>query len=398
LQKELDMQLACIGCSFKTASLDFRESVFRLLSKAEQLGTNRIFCCVESTSIVTCNRVELFLVSHNIRKTIELVTKYLNVNSLEPGNRLYFFQGSDAVKHLLRVSCGLDSAALFEEQVRYQLFRSNIKERLRGNSKAVLSSLFDFCFSTSEKLRKKHGISAGVSIGVAALEIIERIGLHPKKTLLIGSGKTISLLLNKLDKKRTYIYTRRKDLPENLKSIKKVSREELRDLAKDADLIISATVSEDHILRKEDLRGVKKIVLDLGFPRNIDPEASELDNVNFYDIDKIAHSISGKRSYSHNLEQSIEEEALSFYGYINVTKLQRVLPAIYEWAESIRKNELNHAIKELSNTTNREIIMEAMSKSIVSKILYPVQLFARRNGNSNLLREVFQDVFRDKED
>jgi len=75
-------------------------------------------------------------------------------------------------------------------------------------------------FSASERLRKKHGISAGVSIGVAALEIIERIGLHPKKTLLIGSGKTISLLLNKLDKKRTYIYTRRKDLPENLKKYK----------------------------------------------------------------------------------------------------------------------------------------------------------------------------------
>jgi len=88
---------------------------------------------------------------------------------------------------------------------------------------------------------------------------------------------------------------------------------------------------------------------------------------------------------------------LSFYGYIKVTKLQRVLPAIYEWAESIRKNELNHAIKELSNTTTGNNYGSNEQKHCLKDPLSS-SAFCKKEWNSNLLREVFQDVFRDKED
>lgn len=394
--REQNLHLISAGCSFRTATLSFREVVFRFLTEeAKREGFNRLFGCVESTFIATCNRIELFLVTEDAERTLELLSSLLSKKGLYQEEKFYFYQEEDVVKHLLRVSCGLDSEALFEEQIREQLIRANIHERLARNSRGVLSTLFDFCYNMSGKLRDFFKLPSGVSLALAAYRVVETMGIQPKKTLLIGSGKTISILAEKLDRRDTYIYTHRKKLPERLSGITKVNNKNLKSIIRKVDLVISATVAKKYVIEKGDLGSENKVIIDLGFPRNVDPEVGKLRNVVLFDLDRLAPLLPKEVPNVHELEREIEREAESFFRYIRATKLQRTLPLIYIWAERIRKKELDRALKAISNSQSPKEALEAMSKSIVSKLLHPVSNFARREEASDVLETMFGGVIKD---
>lgn len=388
-----EARLMCIGTSFKTADIATREYVLdSLLKKTSKENIRDILCCEESTLIVTCNRIELYLVTSDTEKTRERFLTILGKTD-EWNKRLYFYYDVGAVEHLLLVSCGLDSEAIFEEQIREQLIEANINERSYGNSKGVLSSLFDFCYNLSGKLRKIFNLPKGVSLATTSFESLEKLGIIPKKILLIGSGKIILTLSEKLSGKEVYIYTGRKSIPKELSWVKRVKTKDFKRIVKEVDLIISGT-NKRNILKASDIDNNKKVILDLGFPRNIDESLGKLDNVRLYNLDSISNSLTRPLISTKELEKVIHDEAKSFYSYICSTKLKRTIPLIYIWAENIRKRELEKAVKEINKAENLETVLDAMSKSITSKILHPVVSYARKNGNDAILKEIFQGIVR----
>lgn len=115
------MTLLALGINHKTASVDLRERVAFSPEKLTQ-ALQQLEAHPEVTSgviVSTCNRTELYC---DVTQTgpgilIDWLTKFHQLSAEELMPSLYFHEEQAAVRHLMRVSCGLDSLVLGEPQI-----------------------------------------------------------------------------------------------------------------------------------------------------------------------------------------------------------------------------------------------------------------------------------------
>src|SRR5580700_8803267 len=197
-----------LGASFKTAPIGFRERFAAQLLSNRALRIGPAKGVTESSIIETCNRVELYLVATDPKGAVESVLAGLDGGSSE---NLYQKTGLEAVNHIFRVSSGLDSLVVGEEQILRQIRTAGRRARVAGSARSILSSLFDAAYNVGERARGLYGIaSPRESVSSFALRYgLERLGGRPKKVLLIGTGETARLALTELSGAKIYLFSRR---------------------------------------------------------------------------------------------------------------------------------------------------------------------------------------------
>jgi glutamyl-tRNA reductase len=372
-----------LGASFKTAPIDFRE---RFAAQLLCNGVLRIPLdktgAIESSIIETCNRVELYLVTIDPKNAVESVLGGLDDSSAD---NLYQKIGLDAVNHIFRVSSGLDSLVVGEEQILRQVRTAGKRARVAGTAKSILSSLFDAAYNVGKRARGLYGItSPNESVSSFALRYgLERLG-RPKKVLLIGTGETAKLALVELRGAKIYLFSRRLDAGARFSTAERVSHYQLKEVAAECDLIIAATRHTGYVLKKGDLPDDRKrVILDLAFPRNIDPSIKSSDLIRLYDLDDLAvqaRSLPKSEKLAAS-EKLIAAEAERFNRWLMASRLTPTLAGIYRWAEDIRDEETQLALRRLSWLSERDRrVVEAMSRRLVSKLLAPHAAFAKQQG------------------
>ncbi|MBA1330836.1 glutamyl-tRNA reductase, partial [Candidatus Endoriftia persephone str. Guaymas] len=109
---------------------------------------------------------------------------------------LYSHMDADAVRHLMRVSCGLDSLVLGEPQILGQV-KSAFQTAASANATGkMLSKLFQHVFSVSKQIRTDTAIgNSPVSVAFAAVSLARQIfsELEEQTAMLIGAGETVEL-------------------------------------------------------------------------------------------------------------------------------------------------------------------------------------------------------------
>ena len=126
------MALLLVGINHTTASIDLREKVaFPPAIISEALSDLMAQPAVaEAVVVSTCNRTEIYVdltVDHTpkdelrFRPLVEWLSRYHGLNSSQLEQSCYFFEGTEVVRHLMRVSCGLDSMILGEPQILGQI-------------------------------------------------------------------------------------------------------------------------------------------------------------------------------------------------------------------------------------------------------------------------------------
>jgi glutamyl-tRNA reductase len=373
-----------LGVSFKTATIDFRERfAAHLLSNGElriPLDKTEV---IESSIIETCNRVELYLVTTNPRNAVESVLAGLDDSSAD---NLYQKTGLEAVDHIFRVSSGLDSLVVGEEQILRQVRTAGRRARVAGSARSILSSLFDAAYNVGERARGLYGIaSPRESVSSFALRYgLERLGGRPKKVLLIGTGETARLALMELSGAKIYLFSRRLDAGAPFSGAEMVSHDQLKKAAAGCDLIIAATRHNGYVLKKGDIPEDRKmVILDLAFPRNIDPSMRSSDLIRLFDLDDLAAQARSlpKSERLAAGERLLAAEAERFNRWLIASRLTPTIPGIYRWAEEIRDEETQLALRRLSQLSERDRrVVEAMSRRLVSKLLAPHAAFAKEQG------------------
>jgi len=373
-----------LGASFKTVPIGFRERfAAQLLSDgALRLGFAKSGV-TESSIIETCNRVELYLVATDPKGAVESVLAGLDEGSSE---NLYHKTGLDAVNHIFRVSSGLDSLVVGEEQILRQVRTAGRRARIAGDAKSILSSLFDAAYHAGERARSLYGIAAPAeSVSSFALRFgLERLGRRPRKVLLIGTGETAKLAMMELSGAKIYLFSRRPDVGSRFSTTERVSNDHLKDAAAACDLIIAATRHTGYVLKKGDLPDDRRrVLLDLAFPRNIDPAIKSSDLIRLYDLDDLAvqaRSLPKSEKLAAG-EKLLAAEAERFNRWLMASRLTPTLPGIYRWAEDIREEEMQLALRKLPRLSEKDRrVVEAMSRRLVSKLLAPHAAFAKQQG------------------
>ena len=130
----------------------------------------------ECVLLQTCNRVELFGFGNGT--SLERIKKtWASVSGLEENafrENLETSHGLEAYAHLLKLTSGLESLVVGEEQILGQIKESINTARQVRASGVTLNTLFEKAIRVGTRVRRATGISRGsISIGSMAVKLAE---------------------------------------------------------------------------------------------------------------------------------------------------------------------------------------------------------------------------------
>lgn len=378
------------GLSFKSSCLRSREKFASLFPmNAPHRFLRSVPHVKESTLIATCNRLELYMVTVRPEETVQaIMAKAEQVLGLGAGKMLYIKTDRDAISHAFRVAAGLDSLVIGEEEIVQQMKEGSTAARVSGDSGSILASLFDEALNAGKRVRNSCGRTSPRS-SVSSLAIsfaVSKLGKPPSATLLIGTGKTARAAASRLEGSKIYVASNRPEAPKSiLPNAILIKYSDIPGVLGECDLVVVATTttaSGNYVLNGSNVACDKPLLLlDLAFPRNVDPELRSLPSVRLFDLDDIsahARTIGCDSALAATGEELLAKEVELFARWLTASRLSPTLRDLYRWAEEVRSSETEAAVRRLAALSEDDRrTVEALSRRIVSKLLAPPTAFVR---------------------
>ena len=347
----------------------------------------------EYIEINTCNRYEYFLYAEDY-----------NELDLDCENKYVIIQYSDeAVLHLFRMTSGLESMIIGEDQILGQVKDAKLKSEREGHCGNKLDAVFTKAIHVGQVVRNKTKINQGsISIGSAAVDLAEEnLGdLQDKNVLVIGAGKMGTLVAKALAEKnlkaifvanRTYYKAIR--LAEELDG-EAILFDNLEEKLLNADLVISSTGAPHAIINKTRLLNVfdekipkKMVFIDIANPRDIEEDVKEI-GIDLFNIDDLRGIAEKNKKLREKevieAEKIIKSEFDLLKESFNLIEINSLLGSLRESMEEIRQRESQKGIVKLNSVDAKDIkTIDKMTQSIVNKIFYDISENIRKTAKNN---------------
>jgi len=385
------MSLYALGLNHQTAPLAVRERVvFHVERLREALGELQRGFAREAAILSTCNRTELYVAGEEPAATAEWLARYhrFEPNGLSP--YLYTLPREQAVRHVFRVASGLDSMVLGEPQILGQMKEAARAAESAGTLGTLLHKLFQRSFAVAKEVRSTTQLgAASVSMAAAAVKLAARIfpSLKDQKVLFIGAGEMIELCATHFAAQapaRLAVANRTLERAAKLAHRFNAQAVELKSLAEhlhEYDIVVSCTASSLPILGKglveRALRARRRrpiFMVDLAVPRDIEPEAGELDDVFLYTIDDLGQIVSAnidvRRSAVAQAEAIIDTQVGQFMHWMRSRENVPLIRALRSRADEARREELERALKLLARGEEPAKALEALSQGLMNKLMH----------------------------
>ncbi|MCH8323983.1 MAG: glutamyl-tRNA reductase [Thaumarchaeota archaeon] len=344
----------------------------------------------ECVIVQTCNRVELFGTGkecnvEKIKKTWASLTG-LEENAFK--ENLELSENKEVFHHLLKLTSGLDSMVIGEEQILGQVKDSITAARERKASGQHLNTLFDKAIHVGTRIRNSTGISkGGVSLGSMAVKLAEENidDLKSKEILLIGAGEVSTLVAKSLGRRGYPFFVTSRTI-ERSKAFSEtmggspVKFEEVLSSFHKYDVIFVATtapyflVTHERILNaiKEKKKGM--MILDLSNPRTVDEKVATVSGIKLMNIDQIAEMVDknmrSRIGKVKTVENIISEELPVLEAAMNRLDAEPIVKDVFKNIDSLRVKELKKALQMLDEKDENKIkIIEELTKAVVESIV-----------------------------
>jgi len=388
------MAFLALGINHKTASVAVRERVAftpeKLVEALRELC--RLTPSREAAILSTCNRSELYLEQDALAvdEVLAWLADFHQLNVAELRDCAYVHADEAAVRHMMRVACGLDSLVLGEPQILGQMKSAYAVAREAGTVGPLLGRLFQATFSTAKTVRTDTAIGENpVSVAFAAVSLAKQIfaDLHRSQALLIGAGETITLVARHLYEqgvKRIVVANRTLERASQLAEqlgAHAVLLSEIPNELVNSDIVISSTASQLPILGKGAVeRALKQrrykpiFMVDIAVPRDIEPEVGNLDDVYLYTVDDlhevIEENLKSRQGAARAAEELVANGADEFMLRLRELAAVDVLKAYRQQCESLRDEELAKAQRALANGSPAEEVLQQLARGLTNKLLH----------------------------
>lgn len=272
--------LIVIGIDYHAATLDLRaiyafDSEKRLAIR-ESVRAQGGVCVV----LCTCHRTEIIAEGISVKQLLAIVAGVVGSTSASVANDLRTYAGMDALRHMMRVATGLESAVLGEAEILGQL-RCAIAE---ARAEAVLYSHLDCAVRSTVHLARVARASTHISSGVSSLSaaacafLRRRLDAKSSRVLVIGAGVTARAVVENLRTtwpiERLHIANRTRAHAQRIAGgCSVLDWSQRHEAARAADAVVLAVNSRDFVLRAADMRA-HTICIDLSVPLAIEPTAN----------------------------------------------------------------------------------------------------------------------------
>ena len=370
----------------------------------------------ECVIIQTCNRIELFATSDN-HNVDEIKNTWASLTGLEENafrDTLEVCENKDAYEHLLKLTSGLESLVVGEEQILGQIKESISAARKVNASGKRLNKLFERSIKIGTRIRNSTGIGrGGISLGSMAVKLAEENvdDIKSKRVLLIGTGEAATMVAKSL-KKRGYTFNvtsrtleRSIGFSQTLGG-KPIKFEDVMLGFNNYEVIFVATTAPYFLVsfdRMKDCMENKKsgtMILDLSNPRTVDEKVATIPGIKLMNIDQIAEMIDknmkNRKEKVSTVENIISEEIPIIEATMKRLDAEPFVKDVFTNADSLRIKELQKALQMLGETDeNRIKIIEDLTKAVVESIVSTPMNNLRKaseQGNPELL-EIASKLF-----
>tara|TARA_B110000037_G_scaffold189187_1_gene221196 strand:- start:1982 stop:3331 length:1350 start_codon:yes stop_codon:yes gene_type:complete len=431
------MALALVGINHNTANIELREKV-AFPPEIVESALAEIYALPPIREVVivsTCNRTEIYLdfiegdseapasdelaqnrqLADRQAEVVSWLSKFHDLEASELEQCSYSFASEDVVRHLMKVSCGLDSMVLGEPQILGQIKSAYAVSKDQKVVEQSLGRAFEEAFSIAKQVRTDTAIGENpVSVAYAAVTLAERIfsDLPSLSVLLIGAGRTIELVVKHLvEKGVSEIVVANRTLDNALEIANRFDAHGvlLSDIPEQliaADIVVSSTNSQLPLLGKGAVeRALKQrkhkpmLLIDLAVPRDIEAEVSQIADAYLYSIDDISDviedSVKSRADAAAQAESIIERGVEDYRKGLRSLNAVSTLRAFRDKADAIREGELERALKALEKGESADVVLSGLARSLTQKLIHSpsVQMKKASAAGRDELLELTAELF-----
>ena len=344
----------------------------------------------ECVIIQTCNRIELFAASDN-PNIDKIKSTWASLTGQEESvfrDTLEVCENKDAYEHLLKLTSGLESLVVGEEQILGQIKESiSVARQTRASGKR-LNKLFDRSIRIGTRIRNSTGIGmGGISLGSMAVKLAEENvdDIKSKHVLLIGTGEAATMVAKSL-KKRGYAFNVTSRTVERSIGFSQtlggtpIKFEEVLSGFSNYEIIFVATTAPYFLVTFDKMKDAMKnkksgaMILDLSNPRTVDEKVATIPGIKLMNIDQIAEMIDKNMKKRKDkvsiVENIISEEVPVIEATMKRLDAEPLVKDVFTNANSMRIKELQKALQMLGETDEKRIkIIDELTKAVVESIV-----------------------------
>ena len=386
--------LLVIGLNHRTAPLAMRErfwigenrryEVLRKLKTAEGIE--------EIVVLSTCCRTEFLVWASEPTLAANSLLQFLGAEhglKLSEWQHFYRLLDEAALFQIFRVTSGLDSQVLGEPEIVTHVKAAWEQARTVGTAGRFLNATLEMALSVSEKVRTQTSLSQWtVSIPSAAQELACQIfgSLDNRRVLLMGTGETSERTARQMVEHGAgsivvidQSAAKARELAEKLGGTAATLADRWKCMLC-ADIVISATGCPHIVLTQEEAERIAEerncvalVILDIGMPRDVDPEVRRVDGILLYDLEGLERAVRGRgaerSAAAAQAEEIVAAEAQAFRSKLQAQTVVPTSVALRHRLEEICRQELESFIKERGPfTREQDQSLHAITSQVIRKI------------------------------
>jgi glutamyl-tRNA reductase len=389
------------GMSHKVAEIAIREKFYIPMDVKTEALTHSPFD--ELLILATCNRTEVYVASDREITDGELVRYVCGLARQDYDDFakfFYFKSGDDVAHHVMNVCAGLDSVAMGEDQILHQIGRAYETAHQLNATGNTLNKLFQSAIHTTKRIKTETNLSKlSCNIPFLAMKQVQKTfdDLENRTVYIVGLGEMGSLMLKYVQENTTKIFASSKTFANAEKFadvLTPVKFEDRYEVLGKCDVVILCSACQEPIVTKDEFvkaiqvaesaesAHLKRLIIDLGSPRNAEASIGELPGVEYVcvdDLEKIVSENRRLRMIELDAAQKILKEGLDEFLHWN--RMDEVSKQIHLHAEKMlataneESEKLLRSMPELSEDDRHRIQMmyERFAKKMANDFLYKVK-------------------------
>lgn len=374
------MEFGYVGINYKNANQDVRDKVsftdnqkIDFMQKASELGVEQ--CMVLST----CNRSEVFFWAEQTEVVRKLYSE--SFPETEIAGYLDCRSGDEALSYLYRVTAGLESMVLGEDQILGQVKDAFELAQTLGHTGKELNKIVREAITCAKKMKTELKISERpLSVSYVGIQQLrDAFGIQGKKALVIGSGKTAVLALRYLYEyeivgvtvcSRNFAHA--KELLAEFPGIEIVPYEKRYEKMKECDIVVSATAAPHLVVKAENAEITHPMaLLDLASPRDIDPALAgtalllNLDSLNQI----VEHNYKEREALLQQGQAMIDESLAEVKVWLSSTGVDATIESLQQKCDEIVSDSYEYLNRKLDLSPREQKIVKKILKASLRRLL-----------------------------
>lgn len=383
-----------VGLNHRTATLAMRErfwigenrryDAMRQLRSAEGIEEVAVLC--------TRCRTEFLVWASEATLAANSLLQFLTSSyGLKLSEWQHFYRRLDAaaLTHMFRVASGLDSLFLGEPQIAAQVEAAWHQASTVGAVGPFLNSVLAKALEISNKVRSETAIGKlAISIPTAALELARQIfgTLENRRVLLLGTDEMCELSVR-------YIMAhgagsvvvidqspaRARNLADRLGGRSATIADRWKCML-NADIVIAATGCPHVVLTHDEAERIARernrvalVILDIGVPRDVDPDVRRVDGIMLYDLEGLERATQQRNedriAASEEAERIAAAAGQTFWSKLQAQAAVPTIVALRNRLDEIYRQELESFIRERGPfTREQDQLLHAITSHVIQKI------------------------------